>query len=65
MTRVPYADRPEVRAAWCTCPRDDEGEREVWYVNLLDNRGNSYRIGHYLTDPACRLHGANREEAPF
>jgi hypothetical protein len=40
MTRVPYADRPEVIAEFCTCDEDNP-------------------------DPACPLHGENREEAPY
>jgi hypothetical protein len=61
MTRVPYADRPEVVAEFCTCPQDDEGVREVWHVKHADGTLS----GFYIPDPKCPLHGDNVQPSPF
>ena len=63
--RIPYVDRPEIRAAWCSCPTDNEGERERWFTESTDTNGLTWRTHRPLTDPLCPLHGLNAKGAPF
>jgi len=66
MTRVPWVDRPVVRAEFCTCPTDDEGEREVWFIDTRDEHGRLTSRTHvYATDPKCPLHGDDAQPAPY
>jgi hypothetical protein len=66
MTRVPWADRPIVRAEWCTCPQDDEGERERWFIEKRDGDGRLMsRTYTYMVDPKCPLHGEDAQPAPY
>jgi hypothetical protein len=66
VTRVPYADRPEIRAAWCSCPVDDEGEVERYFIETRDEQGRlTSRTWYRHTNPDCRLHGTNAQPSPF
>ena len=64
MTRAAWADRPDIRTRWCTCPRDTEGEIERGYIEATQD-GETTRTWYRLTDPRCPLHGDNLKAAPF
>ena len=51
---TPYADRPEVRAEFCSC-------HYIW----SDRDGKIIRHELMWRDPKCRLHGNKKKEAPF
>ena len=52
---TPYADRPEVRAEFCSCH----------YVWSQKPDGTIVRHELLWRDPKCRLHGNKKERSPF
>jgi hypothetical protein len=66
MTRVPYADRPEVRSEFCTCPKDEDGARLTQFIQDEDEYGRPFWLGWAdATNPKCPLHGDDAKPAPF
>jgi hypothetical protein len=66
MTRIPYAEQPAVRAEFCTCEKDGEGEIVRECIETRDELGRlTSRTWHRQTDPDCKLHGNNAQPAPF
>ena len=53
--RVPYAERPRVIKAHCTCG----------YVEVARTEAGASVERRALTDPRCPLHGTHAKEAPF
>jgi hypothetical protein len=41
----------------CTCPRDAEGEIEVWFMERVNDRGETVRHYHRYYNPNCVRHG--------
>ena len=66
MTRTPHADRPEVRAEFCTCERDGEGEIVRSYLITRDDLGR-VTSKKWITDYNlyCKLHGWDVQPSPF
>ena len=48
----------------CTCPRDENGERETWW-HTNDANGTVEPTEIPVDDPNCKLHGPNAQPAPF
>jgi len=51
--------------AFCTCPRDEEGDIDRGFILTRNPDGTTTRTWYLLTNPGCPLHGRDAKEAPY
>jgi hypothetical protein len=51
--------------AHCLCPRDEEGEIEMWFIERPNQDGEIIRYYHRYYNANCPKHGWKKHDGPL